>query len=80
MCLLRGMNKVFISQKTAFFIVTAVKTSNLTITTIPNHRLQLGFSQAKSLVGLSLAVNLSERVTEPGMPVTIRAHPLLQSW
>jgi hypothetical protein len=25
------MNRVFITQKTAFFIVTAVKTSNLTI-------------------------------------------------
>jgi hypothetical protein len=30
MCLLRGMNWSFISQKTTFFIVTAVKTSNLT--------------------------------------------------
>jgi hypothetical protein len=31
MCLLWGTNRVFISQKTAFFIVTAVKTSNLTL-------------------------------------------------
>jgi hypothetical protein len=30
MCLLWGMNWVVISQKTAFFIVTTVKTSNLT--------------------------------------------------
>jgi hypothetical protein len=30
MCLLWGTNWVFISQKTTFFIVTAVKTSNLT--------------------------------------------------
>jgi hypothetical protein len=30
MCPLRGMNWGFISQKTTFFIVTAVKTSNLT--------------------------------------------------
>jgi hypothetical protein len=30
MCLLWGMNWLFISQKTAFYIVTAVKTSNLT--------------------------------------------------
>jgi hypothetical protein len=30
MCLLWSMNCVFISQKTTFFIVTAVKTSNLT--------------------------------------------------
>jgi hypothetical protein len=30
MCLLLGTNWGFISQKTAFFIVTAVKTSNLT--------------------------------------------------
>jgi hypothetical protein len=29
MCLLLGTNWVFISQETAFFIVTAVKTSNL---------------------------------------------------
>jgi hypothetical protein len=31
MCLLWGMNLVFISQKTTFFIVTAAKTSNLTL-------------------------------------------------
>jgi hypothetical protein len=31
MCLLWGTNWVFISQKTAFFIVTAVRTSNLTV-------------------------------------------------
>jgi hypothetical protein len=30
MCLLWGKNWVFIAQKTAYFIVTAVKTSNLT--------------------------------------------------
>jgi hypothetical protein len=30
MCLLRGTNWVFISQETAFFIVTAMETSNLT--------------------------------------------------
>jgi hypothetical protein len=29
MCLLLGTNWVFISHKTAFFIVTAVKTSNV---------------------------------------------------
>jgi hypothetical protein len=34
MCLLRGTNSVFISQKTTFFIVTAVKTSNLTVVTL----------------------------------------------
>jgi hypothetical protein len=30
MCLLSGMNWDFISQKTAFFVNTSVKTSNLT--------------------------------------------------
>jgi hypothetical protein len=34
MCLLWSTNWVFISQKTTFFIVTAVKTSNLTLSTV----------------------------------------------
>jgi hypothetical protein len=37
MCLLSGMNWVLIFQKTTFFIVTAVKTSNLTFCTCLKH-------------------------------------------
>jgi hypothetical protein len=66
MCLLLGTNWVYISQKTTYLIVTAVKTSNLT-----NRRVSCVFFFHASVCGVfgreSWPTDANDRRLSPGL-------------
>jgi hypothetical protein len=79
-CLLWSPNWVFISQKTTFFIVTAVKTSNLS-GLLCKFEMSVGLTHRDGLIWFAMYVKVSvHQAVEAHRPLGVEPHSSHRSW